>query len=130
MYVLCLVLFVMSKILDSSELSCLLEMGVPGRILPGMYQRRTAVWEGRGATARPREAKWSSGVAANITKREIKRDISAIFVRNGMSWIAIFCHAQMSQIVTFFFFVRNVYMSDQIMYWYDTLSEGKISNTK
>ena len=26
-------------------------------------QRRTAVWEGRGATARPREAKWSSGVA-------------------------------------------------------------------
>ena len=35
-----------------------------GRILPGMYQRRTAVWEGRGATARPWEAKWSSGVAA------------------------------------------------------------------
>ena len=34
------------------------------RILPGMYQRRTAVWEGRGATARPSEAKWSSGVAA------------------------------------------------------------------
>ena len=34
------------------------------RILPGMYQRRTAVWEGRGATARPWEAKWSSGVAA------------------------------------------------------------------
>ena len=34
------------------------------RILPGMYQRRTAVWEGRGATARPREANWSSGVAA------------------------------------------------------------------
>ena len=33
------------------------------RILPGMYQRRTAVWEGRGATARPREAKWRSGVA-------------------------------------------------------------------
>ena len=33
-------------------------------ILSGMYQRRTAVWEGRGATARPREAKWSSGVAA------------------------------------------------------------------
>ena len=27
-------------------------------------QRRTAVWEGRGATARPREAKWSSGVVA------------------------------------------------------------------
>ena len=34
------------------------------RILPGIYQRRTAVWEGRGATARPWEAKWSSGVAA------------------------------------------------------------------
>ena len=27
-------------------------------------QRRTAVWKGRGATARAREAKWSSGVAA------------------------------------------------------------------
>ena len=27
-------------------------------------QRRTAEWEGRGATVRPREAKWSSGVAA------------------------------------------------------------------
>ena len=53
---LCLVLFVVSKILDSSELlSCPLEMGVPGRILSGMYQRRAAVWEGRGATARPRE---------------------------------------------------------------------------
>ena len=25
--------------------------------------RRAVVWEGRGATARPREAKWSSGVA-------------------------------------------------------------------
>ena len=25
--------------------------------------RRAALWEGRGATARPREAKWSSGVA-------------------------------------------------------------------
>ena len=37
------------------------------RILPGMYQRRTAVWEGRGATARPREAKWSSGDAAVFT---------------------------------------------------------------
>ena len=33
-------------------------------MLPGMYQRRTAVWEGRGATARPWEARWSSGVAA------------------------------------------------------------------
>ena len=27
------------------------------RVLPGMYQRRTSVWEGRGATARPWEAK-------------------------------------------------------------------------
>ena len=27
-------------------------------------QRRTAVWDGRGATTRPREAKWNSGVAA------------------------------------------------------------------
>ena len=61
----CLVLFVVSKILDSSELlSCLLEMGVEYYLVPGMYQRRTAVWEGRGATARPSEAKWSSGVAA------------------------------------------------------------------
>ena len=61
----CLVLFVVSKILDSSELlSCLLEMGVEYCLVPGMYQRRTVVWEGRGATARPREAKWSSGVAA------------------------------------------------------------------
>ena len=34
------------------------------RVLPGMYQRRTAVWEGRGANARPWEVKWSSGVAA------------------------------------------------------------------
>ena len=34
------------------------------------YQRRTAVWEGRRATARPREAKWSSGVAAVFFKNE------------------------------------------------------------
>ena len=27
-------------------------------------QRRAAVWDGRGANAKPREAKWSSGVAA------------------------------------------------------------------
>ena len=69
MYVLCLVLFVMSKILDSCELlSFLLEMGVECYFeVPGMYQRRTAVWEGCGATARPREAKWSSGVAAVFT---------------------------------------------------------------
>ena len=51
----CVVLFVVSKILDSSGL------------LPGMYQRRTAVWEGRGATARPREAKCGSGDAAVFT---------------------------------------------------------------
>ena len=58
----CLVLFVVSKILDSSEFSsCLLEMGVEYYLVPCMYQRRTAVWEGRGATARPREVKWSSG---------------------------------------------------------------------
>ena len=62
----CLVLFAVSKILDSTRselLSCLLEIGVEYYLVPGMYQRRTAVWEGRGATARPREAKWSSGVA-------------------------------------------------------------------
>ena len=41
----------------------LIEMGAEYYLVPGMYQRRTAVWEGRGATARPREAKWSSGVA-------------------------------------------------------------------
>ena len=33
-------------------------------MLPGMYRRRTVVWEGRGPTARPWKAKWSSGVAA------------------------------------------------------------------
>ena len=43
----------------------------------------------------------------SITKRDIKRDISATFVKNGMSRIVIFCHAQMSRIVTFFFLVRN-----------------------
>ena len=62
-----LILFVVGKILDSSELlSCLLEMGVGYYLVQGtgMYQRRNAVWERRGATARPREAKWSSGVAA------------------------------------------------------------------
>ena len=64
----CLVLFVVGKILDSSELlSCLLEMGVEYYLVPGMYQRRTAVWEGRGATARPREAKCGSGDAAVFT---------------------------------------------------------------
>ena len=36
-------------------------------ILSGMYQRRTAVWEGHGVTARPREVKWSSGDAAAFT---------------------------------------------------------------
>ena len=41
-----------------------LEMGVEYYLVQGMYQRRNAVWERRGATARPREAKWSSGVAA------------------------------------------------------------------
>ena len=34
------------------------------RTFPRMHQRRTAVWEGRGATARPWEAKWSSRIAA------------------------------------------------------------------
>ena len=60
---------VASKILDSSELvSCLLEMGVEYYLVCTWYQRRTAaVWEGRGATARPREAKWSSGDAAVST---------------------------------------------------------------
>ena len=63
-----LVLFVANKILDSRELlSCILEMGVEYYLVPGMYQRRTPVWEGRGATARPREAKWSSGNAAVFT---------------------------------------------------------------
>ena len=61
----CLVLFVVSKILYSSELlSCLLEMGVEYCLVCTRYQRRTAVWEGRGATARPQEAKWSAGVSA------------------------------------------------------------------
>ena len=45
----CLILFVVSKILDSSELSCLLEMDVQYYL--GCI-RETAVWEGRGATAR------------------------------------------------------------------------------
>ena len=63
----CLVLFVVSKILDSSEiLSCLLEMGVE-YYLVCMYQRRAAVWEGCGATARPQEVKSSSGDAAVFT---------------------------------------------------------------
>ena len=47
-------------------------------ILPGMYQRTTAVWEGRGATARPWEAKWSSGVAAvfwGVCKTSIVLDV-------------------------------------------------------
>ena len=57
----CLVLFVVSKIFDSRKLSCLQEMGVEYYLVPGMYQRRTAVWEGRGAIAMPREVKWSSG---------------------------------------------------------------------
>ena len=60
----CLVLFAVSKILDSTRselLSCLLEIGVEYYLVPGMYQRRTAVWEGRGAIAMPREVKWSSG---------------------------------------------------------------------
>ena len=58
----------MSKILDSSELSSyLLEIRVPGIILSGMYHRRTAVCEGRGAIARPRERKCSSGDAAVFT---------------------------------------------------------------
>ena len=39
----------------------------------------------------------------NITKRDIKRDISAVFVRNGMSRTVIFCHAQMVRIETVFF---------------------------
>ena len=54
----------MSKILNSSELlSCPLETGVEYYLVPGMYQRRAAVWEG----ARPREVKWSSGDAAVFT---------------------------------------------------------------
>ena len=58
----CLVLFVVSKILDSSDLlSCLLQMGVEYYQVSGMYERRAAKWEGRGSTARPREAKWISG---------------------------------------------------------------------
>ena len=42
------------------------------RILSGTYQRRTAVWEGRGATTRPREVNWSSGnavVSSNQSNR-------------------------------------------------------------
>ena len=52
MYIyMCVVLFVVSKILDSSELlSCLLGMGVEYCLVRTRYQRRTAaVWEGRGA---------------------------------------------------------------------------------
>ena len=63
----CLVLFVVRKILDSSKLlSCLPEMGVEYYLVLRMYQR-TAVWEGRGATARPREVNWSSGDADVFT---------------------------------------------------------------
>ena len=47
-----LVLFAVSKILDSSEsASCLLEMGVEY----WYASERDCCWEGRGATARPRE---------------------------------------------------------------------------
>ena len=64
----CLVLSVVSKILDSSELlSCQLEMGVESYLVCTRYQRRTAVWEGHGVTARLREIKWSSGDAAVFT---------------------------------------------------------------
>ena len=56
----CLVLFVVSKILDSSEIfSMSTRNGCT--TLSGMYQRKTAVWEGRGATASPREVKRNSG---------------------------------------------------------------------
>ena len=49
----CLVLSVLGKILDLSELlSCLLEMGVEYYLPGSTYQRRTAVWEGHGVTAR------------------------------------------------------------------------------
>ena len=52
----CMVFFVVSKILDSSELiSCRSEMGVEYYLVCTRYQRRAAVWEGRGAIARPRE---------------------------------------------------------------------------
>ena len=37
------------------------------RKLSGMYQRRTTVWEGRGATTRPREVNWRSGDAVVFT---------------------------------------------------------------
>ena len=39
------------------------------RILSGMYQRRTAVWEGRGAiiNTRPQEVNWRSGDAVVFT---------------------------------------------------------------
>ena len=67
----CLVLFVVSKIFDSRKLSCLQEMGVEYYLVPGMYQRKTAVWEGRGATARPRKAKWGSGDAAVYVVTEV-----------------------------------------------------------
>ena len=47
-------------------------------ILPGMYQRRTAVWEGRGATARPWEAKWSSGVAPVLGRLYCSKNVFKI----------------------------------------------------
>ena len=59
---------VVSKILDSSELlSCLLEMSLEYYLVVCIREGLLAVWEGRGATARPREAKWSSGDAAVFT---------------------------------------------------------------
>ena len=46
---------------DASPQSPLAELGTAPLMRRG--QRRAAVWVGRGATARLREAEWSSGVA-------------------------------------------------------------------
>ena len=66
----CLVLFVVCKILDSSELfSCLLEMGLEYYYLVPWYVSEKDYYcvGRRGTTARPREVKRSSRDAAVFT---------------------------------------------------------------
>ena len=43
----------------------------------------------------------------NITKRDVERDIAAIFASDEMSRIVIFCRAKKLRIVTLFLFVGN-----------------------
>ena len=85
----------------------------------------------------------------NTTNRDVKRGISAVFVRNEVSWIMIFCHAQISNVTNhdvFFFRVRNgpkqaytryrckstralphrccrVYICSSLLPWYTLVSE-------